>query len=104
MVIDMPMSTLANVGPPFRAVEVPREESPRGPRPDGRRDRQRMLDGCLSALEDESEQGHLYVSSHVAAVVGRAVPGVRTGDLIRDAIEMVFQEQGRAYRVRAPEV
>jgi hypothetical protein len=97
------MSVVANVGTPFRAVEVSRDDAPRDPRPDGWRDRRRMLDACLSALEDESEQGHRYVSADIAAVVRRAVPGVRTGDLIRDAIEMVFQEQGRACRVRAPE-
>jgi len=98
------MSVLASVGAPFRAVGVSRDETSRDPRPGGWRDRRRILDACLSALEDESEKGHRYVSSEVAAVVRGAVPGVRTGDLIRDAIEMVFQEQGRACRVRAPEV
>lgn len=101
MVIDIPMSVLANVGAPFRAVEAtrPREESPRGSRPDGWRDRRRMLDACLSALEDESEQGHRYVSSDLASLVRRAMPGIRAGDVIREAIELVFQEQERTCRV-----
>src|ERR1700722_7772485 len=101
MVIDIPMSVLANVEAPFRAVEAarPREESPHGPRPDGWRDRRRMLDACLSALEDESERGHRYVSSDLAALVRRAMPGIRTGDLIRESIELVFQEQERTCRV-----
>jgi hypothetical protein len=95
------MSVLANVRAPVRAVEAarPREEAPLDPRPDGWRDRRRMLDACLSALEDESEQGQRYVSSDLASLVRRAMPGIRAGDVIREAIELVFREQERTCRV-----
>jgi hypothetical protein len=95
------MSVLATVGAPFRAVEAarPRDASPHGARPDGWRDRRRLLDACLSALEDESEQGRRYVSSDAAAFVRQAMPGIRAGDVIREAIELVFREQERVARI-----
>jgi hypothetical protein len=67
------------------------------------RGRRRVLDGCLWVLEEACEQGQQFVSADVAVRMRDAVPAIKTGTRIRDAIDLVFHEQERVLRVEAKE-
>jgi hypothetical protein len=58
-----------------------------------RREKLRLLDGCLEVLEDDHQRGEVVVSAAVAARLRQHVGGVAVGMLIADAIELVFAEQ-----------
>jgi hypothetical protein len=53
----------------------------------------RQLDACLERLEGAHERGAVTVPDALAMVVGRYVPGLRSGMTITHAIELVMREQ-----------
>jgi hypothetical protein len=58
-----------------------------------RREKLRLLDGCLHVLEDYHQQGEVAVPAPVAAKLRPHVAAVTPGMSISDAIEAVFTEQ-----------
>jgi hypothetical protein len=55
----------------------------------------RVLDACLTQLEDAHERDESRISPTLARRLAPYVPGLRPGMLIADAIERVLQEQER---------
>jgi hypothetical protein len=53
----------------------------------------RALDACLGVLEDALERGESLVSPTIPPFVFVAVPAVRPGMPLTDALDLVFQEQ-----------
>ena len=60
-----------------------------------RRSQLRVLDACLTQLEDAHERDESRISPELAGRLASHVSGLRPGMLIVDAIERVLQEQER---------
>jgi hypothetical protein len=59
----------------------------------------RVLDACLTELEDAHERNESRISQAVASRLAPHVPGLRPGMLIVDAIERVLRDQERYLKV-----
>jgi hypothetical protein len=60
---------------------------------DSHRQRRRVLDACLDALETAHERDEVVVSAKLGLRLQQHLSSIAPGILIADAIEMVFQEQ-----------
>jgi hypothetical protein len=57
--------------------------------------RLKVLDACLSHLEDANEQGVAVLSDRLVMQLARHVGGLRAGMLVQDAVGLVFEQQRR---------
>lgn len=60
--------------------------------------RLKVLDACLSHLEEANEQGVAILSDRLAATLAVHVRGLRRGMSVQDAVALVFEQQERLLR------
>src|SRR5579859_716156 len=92
------VSRAANAGDRLRPVRVP---PPAGGGEPESRGRLRSLDSCLQVLEDAHERDETWVSPALAAQIGRHLPKICPGMLIKDGIGLSLREQEQYLRLQA---